>query len=85
MCVTVTVIHYTPQWHPDMETLSASLALCDGNPPSTGGSPWQMASNVFFDEMPVIWNVMAHMQNHVLHYYPQDLHADSFWFVLLPL
>ena len=66
----ITVMHYTPQWRPDMETLSASLALCDGNPPFTGGSPWQMASNVFFGEMPVIWNVMAHTQNHVLHDYP---------------
>ena len=36
-----------------METVSALLALCEGNPPVTGGFPSQWASNascdVFFD------------------------------------
>ena len=33
-------------WHHDMETHSALLALCEGNPPFTGGFPSQRASNV---------------------------------------
>ena len=40
----------------EMETLSASLALCERNPPVTGGFPSQRASNVdpgcFFDVIP---------------------------------
>ena len=35
-----------PWWWLDMETLSALLALCEGNPPFTGGFPSQRASNV---------------------------------------
>ena len=31
--------------HDDMETLSALLALCEGNPPVTGGFPSQRSSN----------------------------------------
>ena len=34
------------RWCPDVETLSTSLALCDGNPLMTGGLPSQRASNV---------------------------------------
>ena len=38
-----------PWWHHDMETLSLLLALCEGNPPVTGGFPSQRASNMSFD------------------------------------
>ena len=31
----------TPWYHHDMDTLSTLLALCDGNPPVTGGFPSQ--------------------------------------------
>ena len=58
--------------HHGMETFSAFLVLCDGNPPVTGGFPSQRASNAGFDvvfyvnrnklmntvELPVIWNVL---------------------------
>ena len=33
-------------WRHDIETLSASLPLCEGNPPVTGGFPSQRASDV---------------------------------------
>ena len=32
-----------------METISALLALCEGNPPVTGGFPSQRYSNTAFD------------------------------------
>ena len=32
-----------------MDTLSVSLALCEGNPPVTGGFPSQRAGNAGFD------------------------------------
>ena len=35
-------------WRHHMETLSALLALCEGNPPVTGGFPSQKASNTGF-------------------------------------
>ena len=36
-------------WRHDMETLSLWLALCEGNPPVTGGFTSQRASNAAFD------------------------------------
>ena len=36
-------------WRHQMETVSASLALCEGNPSDTGGFPSQRASNAGFD------------------------------------
>ena len=43
----------TPWWCCDMEMISALLALCEGNPPVTGGFPSQRAVmwsfDVFFD------------------------------------
>ena len=36
---------YRTWWPHDMDTLSAFLALCIGNPPVTGGFPTQRASN----------------------------------------
>ena len=42
-----------PRWRHQMETFSASLALCEGNPPVTGGFPSQRpvtrSFDVFFD------------------------------------
>ena len=35
----------TPWWRHMMETISASLIFCEGNPPMAGGSPSQKASN----------------------------------------
>ena len=40
------VIALDAWWGHDIETLSALLALCVGNPPVTGGFPSQRASNV---------------------------------------
>ena len=37
-------------WHYHMETLSALLALCEGNPPITGGFPPQRAGNAGFGD-----------------------------------
>ena len=34
-----------PWWHHDMEMLPSLLALCEGNPPVSGGYPSQRASN----------------------------------------
>ena len=40
-------------WHYQMESFSVLLALCEGNPPGTGGFPWQRpvtrSFDVFFD------------------------------------
>ena len=47
--------HY-PWWRHQMETFSAFLVLCEGNPPVTGGFPLQrsvtQSSDVFFDLRP---------------------------------
>ena len=56
-----------PWWRHQMEVLPALLALCEGNPPVTGGFPSQSpvtrSCNVFLDArlkwLPVIWDVMA--------------------------
>ena len=39
----------TPWYHHDVDTLSALLSLCDGNPPVTGGFPSQGAMMRIFD------------------------------------
>ena len=65
------------QWGHDMERLSALLALCEGNPPVTGGFPSQKANNAelwFFFllllakqadkqtvKMPVVWIAVYHI------------------------
>ena len=41
--------HHTWLWH-DMETLSMSLAICEGNPPVTCGFPSHRASDINFDD-----------------------------------
>ena len=38
------------RWRQQMETVSALLAICEGNPPVTGGFPSQRASNTGFDD-----------------------------------
>ena len=43
-----------PWWRHQMETVSALLALCEGNPPVIGGFPSQRDSNAGFD---VFFNV----------------------------
>ena len=66
---------YKSWWRHQMETFSALLTLCEGNPPVTGGFPSQRpvtrSFDVFFDprlnkrlskqliETPVIWDVIA--------------------------
>ena len=44
-CVVDNLTGYVWRRH-TMETVSALLALCEGNPPVTGGFPSQTASNV---------------------------------------
>ena len=48
-----------PWWPHDIVTLSALMALCEGNPVTSGLSS-QRASNVGFDvlavDLPVIWD-----------------------------
>ena len=41
--------HLCVIWRHDMGTISALLALCEGNPPVTGGFPSQTASIAGFD------------------------------------
>ena len=43
------LLHSKPGWCHDMKTFSALLALCEGNPPVTGGFPSQKISKVGFD------------------------------------
>ena len=57
--------------HDDVETFSALLAFCEGNPPVTGGFPsqrpvtrsflWRSPEQIFQQtvEMSVIWDAMA--------------------------
>ena len=65
---------YTHTWHHQIETFSALLAICEGNPPVTGGFPLQRPVTRRFDvffwsvhevtavqtiEPPVIWDAIA--------------------------
>ena len=43
------MIWYTTRWSHQMETFSAVLALCEGNPPVTGGFPSQRPVTLSFD------------------------------------
>ena len=46
--IVIAICDLVPWWYHAMETLSTLLALCEGNPPVTGGFPSQRASNVDF-------------------------------------
>ena len=45
-------------WHHDMETLSSLLALCEGNPPVTGGFPsqWVSDADLFVRRAGLLWS-----------------------------
>ena len=53
LSVSLKPLHTTTWWRHRMETFSALLALCEGNPPFTGGFPSQKpvtrSFDVFFD------------------------------------
>ena len=50
-------------WRHDLETFSALLALCEGNPPVTGGFPSQRTSNaeMFFFDIPLNKRMNKHL------------------------
>ena len=70
-----TQLYSMPWWRHAMETLSASLALCEGNPPVTGGSPHKgpvMTSvDIFFDvnlsKLLISSRVAAYRRRHDAH------------------